>query len=435
MRKDSTIREAITALVVKYLREEGIEPEDSEEQVRAVLHEAGAAALGQRWSEQAAEEDPGEALCGCGRVLKRRQVARKELVTLLGRTEVRRAYYWCAHCGRGRFLLDERLGCRGRVQTGKVQECVALTVAEETYIGARRLLHTLAGLSLGHHTLESMAIDLGTTLVAGRDAQIEQSLREGVKSSETPSTLCIGTDGVKVPMREGWQEARVVTVFPYEVTAGGSDPEPGRISKSARVEPCEATGRRMYAEAQLRGLENAERVVVLGDGAEWIWNQSAEHFPEAIEIVDWYHATQHLWEVANALYGPDSSQAAAWQRQREEELWEGRLTAVLAAMRRIGGERRRTEPSFEGSEAEQVLRRNMDYFQAHRHRMDYGRFRREKLPLSSATVESACKHYVTQRCKRSGMQWNREGLHAVLELRSALVSDDWQRVEALFKAA
>lgn len=435
MDKDSKVCRAMTELLVEYLRDAGVEPEDSEEHLRELLHRAGAAALGKRWTQQALEEEPAEASCKCGRRLKRRQVASKQLVTLLGPTEIRRAYYWCAPCGTGRFLLDERLGCRGRVQTGKVQECVALTIAEETYVGGRRLLETLAGLSLGHHTLESMAIDMGRALMERTDAEIKESQREGLDSLERPQTLCIATDGVKVPMREGWQEAKVVTVFDYDVTPGGSDPEPGRISKSARVEHCEQTGQRMYAQAQLRGAEYAERIVVIGDGAEWIWNQSAEHFPQAIEIVDWYHATEHLWEVANTVYGQGSEQACAWQKQREAELWEGQVEEVLNAMRELFWSKRRRERDFRGSEAEHVLQTNLAYFENHRKRMDYARFRREKLPLGSGTVESACKHYVAQRCKRSGMKWNKKGLHAVLELRSALVSDDWQRVQALFKAA
>ena len=135
------------------------------------------------------------------------------------------------------------------------------------------------------------------------------------------------------------------------------------------------------------------------------------------------------------VYGQGSEPARTWQKQREAELWEGQVKEVLEAMRELFWLKRKSQRGFRGSEAEHVLQTNLAYFDNHRKRMDYARFRREKLPLGSGSVESACKHFVAQRCKRSGMRWNEEGLHAVLELRSALVSDDWQRVQSLFKAA
>jgi len=312
---------------------------------------------------------------------------------------------------------------------------VALTLAEETYAGGEHLLQTLAGLSLSHFALEQIVNDLGETLVQQREAEIACSLEHGLESSAQPDTLCISADGVKVPMRKGWEEARVVSVYRHERIAGGSEPEAQEVVLTARVEDCEATGRRMYAQAQAQGLDHARRVVVIGDGAEWIWNQSALHFAGATEIVDWYHAVQHLWEVAGAVLGAESPEGRAWEQVREAELWAGRVDQVLSAMRRLFWSKRRKESGFRGSAAEHVLQTNLAYFTRHQRRMDYARFRAEDLPLGSGVVEAGCKHLVAQRCKRSGMQWHRPGLHAILELRSALVSNRWDRVQALFKAA
>ena len=429
MSERSRVIEGITGLLVEFLRVEGIEPEESERRLREVLHEAGAAALGRRWTEDAAEGDAETTVCTCGRTLARRGREKKRLLTLLGWTGVERAYYWCPECGCGRHLLDERLGCRGRAQTGVVQECVGMTVAEETYAGGRRLLATLTGLEIPHHTLETIAEDIGESLVVERD---EGSQAE---EEETPGTLCISTDGVKVPMRDGWHEARVVASFAYDVSPGGSEPERSRVAYSARVEDSEATGRRMAAEARRRGAERASRLVVIGDGADWIWNQAQEHFPQAIEIVDWYHAVEHLWDVANTLFGQGSNTARAWAKARKEELWQGDVDAVLQAMRTLFWQKRGSDGSFRNSESEHVLQTNMSYFSTHRKRMNYARFRREQLPMGSGVIESACKHFVAQRCKRSGMKWKTPGLHAVLELRAALLSNQWSRVKNMLKAA
>jgi hypothetical protein len=309
-----------------------------------------------------------------------------------------------------------------------VQECVALAAAEETYAGGRRLLETLAGLRIPHQTLENIAQELGDALAEQRDGG-------ALPVQEAPETLCLTTDGAKVPMRDGWREARVVASFAYDTMPGGSEPEPQGIAYSARVEDCEATGRRMAEEARRRGADQARRLVVIGDGADWIWNQAEEHFPQAIEVVDWYHAVEHLWDVANTLFGQGTDEASEWQQARQRQLADGDVDAVLQAMSALFWQRRRQQRDFRNSEAEHVLQTNLSYFSTHRKRMDYARFRREKIPLASGVVESACKHLVNQRCKRSGMQWKKPGLHAVLELRSALVSNQWHHVQNLLKAA
>jgi len=435
MNRSSAV-ESIQEIIVQFLRSEAIGIESGEEAVRSLVRESGAQALGQRWTEQAREQEPKQLQCECGRRFRIRPKYQKKLTTLLGTTEVERNYYWCPKCRTSRLWLDERLGCRGRSHTGKVQECVAMAVASQTYLESKRLLETLAGLRLSHYVLEEIAEQLGSALGSERQAMIEQAEEDELSSAERPGTLVIETDGVFVRTREdGWKEAKSVVVFPYEVTAGGCEPEPGRVSYSAKVEDCEQAGRRMYAEACRRGLKTAQRVVVLADGAEWIWNQSRLHFPKAIEVIDWYHAVERLWNVANTVFGEQSPEAKQWEEQQEAFLWEGQVESVLQAMRNELFSRKKTEKNFLGSDREAILQTNLAYFTRHMRRMDYARFRKEKLPIGSGVVESSCKHYVAQRCERSGMRWNYPGLHAILELRAALLSDDWRRVQDLFKAA
>ncbi len=308
--QDIRIVERIKSLVLEYLESEGVSIRDSEERVRELVHEAGAKSLGERWSRQAEQEEPERWECECGRKSKGRQRLSKTVVTLLGSTEINRMYYWCRKCNDQSFWLDEQLGSSGRSLTGKVQECIALTVAEMPYLGAQRILETLSGLSFAHSTLEDVAESLGGALCAQRDEET-RAPEQVCSDEESVGNMCRSTDGVKVPLREdkGWEEARVVAVFPYEVTPGGCDAEPCSMSDSARIENCEPTGERMFSivvrfksQARARGLDRAKRVVVVGDGAPWIWNQTRLHFPGAIEIMDWYHAMEHLWQVVNTLF-------------------------------------------------------------------------------------------------------------------------------------
>jgi hypothetical protein len=162
-----------------------------------------------------------------------------------------------------------------------------------------------------------------------------------------------------------------------------------------------------------RALAVLRPVVVLGDGAVWIWNLAAEHFGDRTEIVDFYHAAQHLWELAQALHGRDSpdaaAAAAAWRRLLVDEGAE----AVLAAWRGL--------PTATAAQAE-ALRLTRHYLRTNAERMRYPVFRAQGLPIASGPVESAGKHLVQLRLKRPGARWSDPGAQALLALRARAAS-------------
>ena len=202
----------------------------------------------------------------------------------------------------------------------------------------------------------------------------------------------------------------------------------GSVSYNAAVESAAsrdtdpqpaAFAQRAYREAIRRGFDSAAQRVVIGDGAAWIWNLAAEHFPGAIEIVDIYHAKQHLCDVAKAIYGPGTDLADRWARDRRAELDAGRLCAVVAALR-IHVE---TTPE---------ARRCIHYLFGNRHRMRYPQFRARGLCVSSGVVEAGCKRrQIGDRLKRAGMRWTVAGANAIIALRCCILSgrfeDFWER--------
>ena len=257
-------------------------------------------------------------------------------------------------------------------------------------------------------------------------------------------TMYLGLDGTGVPVRpsevEGrpgkqpdgsarTREVKLVTVWTAESRDKRGRPvrDPGSVSYNAAVES--AAGRdtdpqpspfaqRVYREAQRRGFDAAERRVVLGDGAPWIWNLAGEQFPGATEIVDVYHARQHLSDVAKALYGPGTDRADAWARQRTDELDAGRLRAIVAELR-------------SHTETTDAARRCLDYVVRNRRRMRCPRFRAQGLCVSSGVVEAGCKRVVGARLKRAGMRWTVAGANAIIALRCCRLSgrfeDFWER--------
>ena len=149
--------------------------------------------------------------------------------------------------------------------------------------------------------------------------------------------------------------------------------------------------------------------MVIGDGAEWIWNLAADHFPGAVQIVDLYHARQPLWDVARKLYPNDGLSQKAWMKIHQKRLLDkGKIEKLLAALRSI----RSADP-----EVLEKLRIEADYFQSNTERMRYPKFRRQHLFIGSGVIEAGCKTVIGLRLKRSGMFWTVRGANAILALR------------------
>ena len=225
------------------------------------------------------------------------------------------------------------------------------------------------------------------------------------------------------------REVKLVTVWTAETRDEQGTPvrDPGSVSYCAAVESAasrdtdslpSAFAQRAHREARRRGFDAAVRPVVLGDGANWIWNLAGEQFPGAIEIVDLYHVKGNLCDVAKAIYGAGTELAVKWAKDRHDELDAGRLSAIVAALRT---HTKNTEEA----------RTCIDYLIRNRHRMRYPQFRAKGLCVSSGVVEAGCKHTIGARLKCAGMRWTVAGANAIIALRCCKLSgrfeDFWAR--------
>ncbi len=202
--------------------------------------------------------------------------------------------------------------------------------------------------------------------------------------------------------------------------------DPGSVSYSAAIESAGTHdtakelaefSQRVEREATRRGFREAQRSVVLGDGAPWIWCMADEMFPAAIQIVDRYHVKEHLSDLAKVLYGPGTLRAKRWAEQRSQELDQGQLNKLQQAIRRHA----RTSDQ---------AGRSVNYFRRNRHRMRYPEFHAQGLCTSSGVLEAGCKVAVGVRLKRSGMHWTLAGGNAIIALRCCRLSgrfeDFWE---------
>jgi hypothetical protein len=191
-------------------------------------------------------------------------------------------------------------------------------------------------------------------------------------------------------------------------------------------EPAEAFTARLYVEALQAGVHRAEEVVVLGDGAEWIWNHAAVHYPGATEIVDYWHACQHIHDLAKAQYGEGSPQGQRWAREHCTRLYEDGPAHYRRALRRM-------KPR--SPEAAEKLRTELRYFTVNAERMRYPQFRARRLMIGSGIAEAACKVVVGQRLKQAGMRWKHAGADHVLAVRCLVLNNQHHNIRYYAKAA
>ena len=353
----------------------------------------------------------------------------KTVTTVVGRLRLRRAYHHCATCDAGWCPRDRALGIEHASLSPGVVRMTGVAAARASFAETSALLHELAGVLLGAKQAERVARALG------RELADDERNTVTAEPGRAP-TMYLGMDGTGVPVRKAelagragkqpdgsarTREIKLVAVWNAATDAHGRElpaREPGSVSYSAAVESAASRdtdaqpapfAQRAEREARRRGFHHARRQVVLGDGAPWIWNIADELFPDAVQIVDLFHAKQHLWDVAKAIYGPGTDMAARWAQRRADELDNGQLGAILRALRRHPGN--------------DAARRCIDYIGTNRRRMRYPAFRAMALCVGSGVLEAGCKNVVVTRCKRPGMHWSVAGANAIAALRCAVLSN------------
>jgi hypothetical protein len=361
---------------------------------------------------------------------------KKSFQTALGEVTLGRAYYHCDSCKAGFCPRDRALGLLDTTLSPAVTRMVGLVGAMVSFEEGHELVHELAGVDVPTKHVERAAEALGREI-----AEDERDVVEPPGTNEPLApTLYLGMDGTGVPVRKeelvgraGKQpdgssktrEVKLVTVWSAEGRDKQGIPvrDQGSISYSAAIEsaarkdadptPSEFAAR-VEREATRRGFDRATRQAVLGDGARWIWNLADEHFPDASQIVDRFHAKQHLSDVAKSIYAAGSDLAEQWERKRHDELDAGDIEAVLSALRRH---------SPKNDEA----RKCVEYIERNRERMRYPQFRAAGLCTSTGVVEASCKVAIGTRCKRAGMHWTVAGVDAIIALRCCKLSGRFEQ--------
>ena len=370
-----------------------------------------------------------------------RLVARrsKTVRTLLGSIDTVRGYYHCRLCKHGFAPLDDRLGVAGSSLSPGLARACALAGAEMPYDTSRRFIATVTGLDLA-----STSTLARTTRAEGTRARVliaaeQAAARPGpvpAAGTSGPGLCYIVMDGTGAPMlprecqgrpgkdpdknggRAGTREVKIGCLFTQtETDPDTGDPiqDPGSASYISTFAPAASFATQVKAEYHRRGFDQIRQPIVLGDGAKWIWGIADEQFPQATQIVDYFHAREHLADLIRLLT-PVLDDPATFERHLVDRLDLGDTPSIATAIDDLNLEER-------ASELAQPALSEVGYFQTNHHRMQYTDFRANGYYIGSGFVESACNTIVKQRAKRAGMHWSIHGLDPVLALRTLHQSD------------
>lgn len=295
------------------------------------------------------------------------------------------------------------------------------------FAAASEDLAALTLVEVSPKSVERIVHQYGTALGAVQQEQA-QVLWDGKQElpvpapAARPAQRAVSVDGTMIHIRQqGWKEVKIGTVFDFTTELDAQAPEGyqvkaesisycGHVGSAAEFEPL------FWKEMERREVRWAATAIAISDAGLWVRNLLQAALPEGQHIVDWYHACERVWGVANAVFGLGSIAAASWGEQVETHLWHGEVACVLAALQQLQAAGYTTE----------ALGAAITYFTNHADLMDYAAYRRQGYPIGSGTTESACKQLVAARCKLSGMHWSLPGAQAVLALRVALLSHTWE---------
>lgn len=421
----SQVLEGAVTEALALTEQQGVRMRDLERATLTILKKVGQQLL-QRLVESCQPAEPeAHIACRCGGTASyvRRRTAR--VITWADQIRVTRAYYLCAECRQGTCPLDEQLGFRAGALSAELQEAAALVGVHLPFELASDLFERLTHISLSDDIIRQATEQIGQEQSEADEALVDaawhpRQLAVPAGPEEVPERLYGSLDETSVRTEEGWRKPKLGSWYTTDSPPADEPPDEWKphgeaISYYSDLREAEDFGRLMYVTGMARGAGRVKELIFVADGAQWIWKLVAEHFPNAIQIVDWYHAAERVWRVAHAVYGQGTDMATGWAKQRLTELWDGQVDKVIAVCKP------HAHPEREGD----VVAEAVTYFRNNGHRMHYPEYRAKGYQIGSGTIESGCKRVIGARLKQAGMTWTATGARQVIKARAMFFSGNW----------
>ena len=376
----------------------------------------------------------------CGRELRSMAEVERTVETMIGPVKLKRPYFWCKNCSEGFYPLDEALNLSGRKKQWDIQKAGASLAAEIPYEKAEEEFKELTGLSMSNHTMHEVVGDICADVdvldVAPPVEEVKRKIREVGGGKKWRPIMVLATDGAHVPTRpesakgkrrgrkkerakranwEGeWKEAKG---FRFYLVDGD------RIEHILSWHQVQSNKelKESLKKVKEAGLipEEEVRLCVIADGARWIWKVAKELYPKAVEVLDFYHLSEHLNKLAEVHYGHDPERAQEWIEATLARLFSGEASGVIWGLERM-------KPR--SAEANSEIDRLIGYLEENRDRVDYQFYRKGGYPVGSGGIESSNKTICHVRLKRSGAWWYVEKANQMLALRCAKYNGTFQNL-------
>jgi len=367
--------------------------------------------------------------CPCGAVARYQRRRAATVQTLLGPIRFTRPYYLCATCQQGFAPLDQELSVAAGSISAGLAELLALLGALDPFEEAVGVLAKLTLLEVSANSVRDATETLGQTIAVHEQQEVAAAWagagpQAPSSAAHRPERLYISMDGTMVHTEaEGWRELKLGACYTTRTVVPRKRPDKlevraEQLSFVADISAPQPFGQLLWLEACRRGVLEAREVVAIGDGAHWIWNLVEEHFPEALQIVDWYHATEYLYAAAQAIYGAESEVGKQWAKARLDELWAGKVETVVTCLKSYAG---RGKGAVEDA---------VTYYTNNVARMRYPEYRARGIQIGSGSIESGCNHVIGARLDRAGMIWTVAGARTVAKVRARLRSGRWEETIA-----
>lgn len=418
---------------------QGADLEAWETALRAAVLGAGARALENLLQGYGFGRRKEAVICECGTRMQSRGQRPKQLLTILGPVAYQRTRYQCPNCRRTDYPSDGELDVEGTGRSPGLRRFMARAGSRTSFRDAAEDLRLYAGIAVSAKDVERVAESVGQQMEAWSIQEREVILQEGFVPPERGAPiLYICTDGTGIPMakaalagRRGKQpdgsartrEVKLGCVFTQTHCDDQGLPVRDLDSTSfvGAIERADTFGWRLYTEAVRRGLNQAEKVVILGDGAQWIRSLAEEHFPEATQIIDLFHAREHISGLCKLIAGSNEKALLRYRMRWWTDLDYGKLEKIVSEAEKLLP---KNETLREQAE------REISYLKRNQEKMRYDRFRSQGFFVGSGVIEAGCRALIGQRLKQSGMHWSLAGANAIISLRciaySGRFEDYWE---------
>jgi Uncharacterised protein family (UPF0236) len=414
----------VTALLVadfeEQLGKKSISAEAMEQGMREALQEIGRESVGQMLSMKDQQNYGVNCECSCGGRARRISRRQAQILSVFGWIKYQRSYYACERCGRHWYALDEEDNLRaGRASCG-MKRLLGIAGVTVSFEEARRHIREYLLVEVSVNTIRAETQRIGAMQAQQEKEWLLQSqdldyLQTREREPAHLERVYGSIDGAFVPLAEGWKEEKTVCWYKAGQRYGSQELRALDIHYYTSLQEASAFGELVWATGLHHHVDQAKELVFVCDAAAWIWKIIEQYFPDAVQIVDWYHACQRLYAVADALVEYTEQERLSWIEQVTDLLWVGKVDTLLPILQTLF----RKHPSCK------TIQDAITYYKNNQTRMDYALFRKLGYFIGSGSVESACKQIVSLRLKRAGARWTKVGASAVAKARASWLSHQW----------